>query len=111
MEPKMTHKKKHSVSKVLKGHEDTVWSVAVTPDGKRAVSGAADRTLKVWNLVSGKGTATFKGHEEKKFQTIDISEYIVYYVFMEEIEELFVNYYIKIKGINNGRNNYLAPSF
>ena len=30
-----------------------VTAVAVTPDGKRAVSASADQTLKVWDLASG----------------------------------------------------------
>jgi small GTP-binding protein len=48
---------------VLKGHEMPVWGVTVTPGGKRAVSASADGTLKVWDLSSGKNTATFKGHK------------------------------------------------
>lgn len=59
----MIFKKKLSVSTVLKGHKDAVWSVAVTPDGERVVSASWDGTLKVWELASGKCTATFKGHE------------------------------------------------
>jgi len=34
----------------LPGHSALVYAVAVTPDGKRAVSGAYDRTIKVWDL-------------------------------------------------------------
>ena len=37
---------------VLKGHEAGVRGVAVTPDGTRAVSASADRTLRVWDLTS-----------------------------------------------------------
>jgi len=32
------------------GHTDSVYGVAVTPDGKRAVSASRDNTLKVWDL-------------------------------------------------------------
>ena len=39
--------------KTLTGHTDWVYGVAVTPDGTRAVSGAADKILKVWNLSTG----------------------------------------------------------
>jgi WD40 repeat protein len=32
------------------GHSDTVTSVAFAPDGRRAISGSYDRTVRVWNL-------------------------------------------------------------
>ena len=44
------------------GHRGTVFAVAVTPDGQRAVSGSADYTLKVWDLESGKELLTRSGH-------------------------------------------------
>ena len=46
---------------VLAGHEESVIAVAVTPDGKRIVSGSGD-TLKVWDLESGQCLATLEGH-------------------------------------------------
>jgi WD40 repeat protein len=39
-----------------------VNAVAVTPDGRRAVSASADGTLKVWELESGRELQTLKGH-------------------------------------------------
>jgi WD40 repeat protein len=45
----------------LIGHRDGVASVAVSPDGRRAVSGSDDRTLKVWDLGAGVVLATFSG--------------------------------------------------
>jgi WD40 repeat protein len=33
--------------------------VAVTPDGRRAVSASSDQTLKVWDLESGELVASF----------------------------------------------------
>jgi len=47
---------------VLKGHNDWIWGVAITPDGKTVVSGSADNTLKVWDLETGHCRATFEGH-------------------------------------------------
>jgi WD40 repeat protein len=41
-----------------------VNAVAVTPDGKRAVSASWDRTLRVWDLDSGQPIATLTGHED-----------------------------------------------
>ncbi len=37
----------------LNGHEDWVWSVAVSDDGKFAVSSADDRTVRVWDIATG----------------------------------------------------------
>ncbi len=48
--------------RTLKGHGDGVRAVAVTPDGRRAVSGSDDRTLKVWDLEQGALLATLEGH-------------------------------------------------
>ena len=36
--------------------------MAVTPDGQRAVSASADKTLKVWDLDSGRELRTLAGH-------------------------------------------------
>jgi WD40 repeat protein len=38
-------------------------AVAVTPDGRHAVSGSDDRTLRVWDLESGHTLRTLQGHE------------------------------------------------
>ncbi|MBP7962796.1 MAG: CHAT domain-containing protein [Caldilineaceae bacterium] len=49
--------------RTLMGHKATVWSVAVTSDGRRAVSASSDRTVRVWDLESGENVATLMGHE------------------------------------------------
>jgi len=48
--------------RVLKGHTGNVYCVSVTPDGKTVVSGSIDKTLKVWDLATGRCRATLKGH-------------------------------------------------
>ncbi len=45
--------------RTLEGHSDSVYGVAVTADGKRAVSASGDKTLKVWDLETGMLLATF----------------------------------------------------
>ena len=39
--------------------------MALTADGKRAVSASYDRTLKVWDLESGRELHTLKGHTDQ----------------------------------------------
>ena len=51
-----------SSSCTLAGHADWVCAVAVTPDGKRAVSASQDQTLKVWDLERGVELLTLAGH-------------------------------------------------
>jgi WD40 repeat protein len=46
----------------MEGHKGSVWSVAISPDGKYALSGSSDRTLKLWDLETGKCIRTMEGH-------------------------------------------------
>jgi WD40 repeat protein len=39
-----------------------VLSVAIAPDGKTALSGSFDNTLRLWDLASGREIRTFEGH-------------------------------------------------
>ena len=48
--------------RTLEGHSDTVNGVAVTADGRRAVSASSDKTLKVWDLETGRELRTLEGH-------------------------------------------------
>ena len=47
----------------LQGHTQSVWSVAVLPDGN-AISASYDKTLKVWDLKSGQCVMTLQGHTD-----------------------------------------------
>jgi len=48
--------------RTLIGHRRGVNTVAVTPDGRYAVSGSYDETLRVWDLMSGECIRTLTGH-------------------------------------------------
>ncbi len=47
----------------LEGHSDSVYSVCISPDGKFALSGSRDKTLRLWDLGSGKCLRVFEGHK------------------------------------------------
>ncbi|MDF5730647.1 MAG: WD40 repeat domain-containing protein [Rhizonema sp. PD38] len=46
----------------LTGHTDEVRAVAVTIDGRQAISASNDSTLKIWDLQTGKALHTLTGH-------------------------------------------------
>ena len=48
--------------RTLEGHGDSVLSVSATLDGRRAVSGSRDETVRVWDLESGACLRTLEGH-------------------------------------------------
>jgi WD40 repeat protein len=49
-------------SKVLEGHSSGIYRVAVTPNGRLAVSGSIDKSVRVWNLETGRSVGILQGH-------------------------------------------------
>jgi sterol desaturase/sphingolipid hydroxylase (fatty acid hydroxylase superfamily) len=47
---------------ILKGHERSVYSVAISGDGTHVVSGGGDGTVRVWETETGKEKLILKGH-------------------------------------------------
>lgn len=48
------------------GHQETVNGVAVSPDGKQLLTASFDKTIKLWDIATGKEIRTFggdKGHQ------------------------------------------------
>ena len=54
------HARDWVVLRVLKGHKGRVNSVGIHPSGKVALSVGADKTLRMWDLMRGKGSASTK---------------------------------------------------
>ena len=46
------------------GHSAPVYSLVVTPDERRALSGSADTTIKIWDLNTGHEIGCLKGHND-----------------------------------------------
>ena len=44
------------------GHTAQVLAVAFSPDGRSALSGSGDRTLKLWDVATGRELSTLAGH-------------------------------------------------
>ncbi|MEM9701513.1 MAG: hypothetical protein AAF907_03605 [Planctomycetota bacterium] len=54
----------------MEGHESDVPALAITPDGRKLVSGSNDETLKIWDLQSGRCVQTLVGHQGCIFTVI-----------------------------------------
>ena len=48
---------------ILEQHQDYVWSVSFSPDGKTLATGSVDKTVKLWEVASGREIKTLKGHQ------------------------------------------------
>jgi hypothetical protein len=48
----------------LIGHEGLVRCVAFTPDGSKVVSGGQDKTIRIWDVKTGKELVIIKAHDE-----------------------------------------------
>lgn len=51
-----------SETRVLTGHAGPVYAVALSPDGRRALSGGADNVVRLWDTRTGKEIRRFSGH-------------------------------------------------
>ncbi|CAA7269264.1 unnamed protein product [Cyclocybe aegerita] len=68
-----------AVLRALKGHKGRINSVAVHPTGKVALSVGKDRTLRMWDLMRGKGVASTKLGKEGEIVrwSVDGSKFVV----------------------------------
>ncbi|MEH1976653.1 MAG: ribosome assembly protein 4, partial [Nostoc sp.] len=51
----------------LEGHSSTVYSVGFSPDGKTLASGSDDKTIKLWDVSTGKAIKTLTGHSSRVY--------------------------------------------
>lgn len=52
---------------VFEGHRSIVYSVALSNDGRRIVSGSADATVRVWDSETGECLKVLEGHDDSVF--------------------------------------------
>ncbi|KAF9884983.1 hypothetical protein FE257_000893, partial [Aspergillus nanangensis] len=48
----------------LEGHSDRVRSVTFRPDGKMLASASGDKTIRLWDPITGQCLQTLEGHSE-----------------------------------------------
>lgn len=54
-----------SGGRIFEGHTDKVESVALSGDGRCALSGSRDKTVRLWEISSGVCLRIFKGHSDQ----------------------------------------------
>ncbi|MBF0234067.1 MAG: caspase family protein [Desulfamplus sp.] len=52
------------VIRLLKGHENVIFSLAFSPDNQNLISGSADKTARIWNMRTGQSMHRLKGHKD-----------------------------------------------
>ena len=50
------------VPMILKGHTDAIWADAFSPDGKSLATASDDKTIRLWQVDTGKNILTLRGH-------------------------------------------------
>ncbi len=50
--------------RTLSGHEDCIYSVAVSADTKHIISGGEDKIVRLWCFHTGKLLSCFEGHSD-----------------------------------------------
>jgi WD40 repeat protein len=53
--------------RTLSGHTDSVFAVAIAPDGVKAISASWDKTLKIWDTETGTEVRTLTGHTDSVY--------------------------------------------
>jgi WD40 repeat protein len=65
--PAKAQLRKDRLVQIFRGHLDDVMCVAFSPDGRTVLSGSADKTLRLWEVATGKNLRTFEQHMDLIF--------------------------------------------
>ena len=79
--------------RTLAGHSDRVEAVALTPDGRYAMSGSKDKTIKVWDWQQGTLAASFAG--EGAMMTLTITPHDRTVIAGDEVGRM---YFLRLEG-------------
>jgi len=58
----------------LQGHTAPILSVALSPDAKSALFGSRDKTVRLWNIESGKELINMSSHKDDVFKVVFSSD-------------------------------------
>ncbi len=57
-----------SVPATFRGHKDSLYAAALSPDGQVLATGGYDSAIKLWNVASGRELRTLEGHNGAVFE-------------------------------------------
>jgi len=59
-----------SLIQTLEGHTDEVFSAVFSRDGKLVASASGDKTVRLWDISTGKQCGVFEGHTERVYSVV-----------------------------------------
>ena len=53
--------------RVLSGHQGAITSICISPDGRFLASGSLDKTVRLWEVATGKNLRVMRGHTDEVY--------------------------------------------